>query len=65
MKIKMIVQKFGNLSHGMNFGETTDSKKYIQIRYNEFENRDCEYVNNLREKYEIICRRLKLKESDE
>lgn len=60
MKIVMIVEPKG-INTGIIFGAKLVVKKYLYIRYKEFENNYCEYVTPLEEKYEIICRRLKLK----
>lgn len=65
MKIKMIVQDTTKMINGIYFGDGEDSRRYIQLRYFEFAERQCEYVETLREKYEIICRRMKFKELDE
>jgi len=60
MKIVIIAEP-NRINNGIIFGAKFVVKKYPYIRYNEFENNHCEYVTPLEEKYETICRRLKLK----
>ena len=64
MKIYLIVEKDHNELSGLYFGDMKDSTRIINIRYGEFENNECEYVERLRTKYETICRRLKFVELD-
>lgn len=64
MKIHLIVEQDRNFTSGLFFGDRKDSTRILNIRYREFENNECEYVERLRTKYETICRRLKFVESD-
>ena len=61
MKIHLIVGQDRNFTSGLFFGDRKDSTRILNIRYTEFENNECAYVDRLRTKYETICRRLKLK----
>lgn len=64
MKIHLIVEKDNKRAGWLYFGDRKDSSQILNIRYAEFENNECEYVERLRTKSETICRRLKFVELD-